>query len=79
MPKEQSFETFLFSNDARVSDILFVANSVVHTQVGRLLKCIPNVIVEVKIYSHPLSITRVYRKRINRKFCWLILVGFVLC
>ena len=73
MPKEQSFETFLFSNDARVSDFLFFANSVVNTQVGRLLKCIPNVIVEVKIYSHPLGATRVYRKRIKRNLCRVIL------
>jgi hypothetical protein len=77
IPKEQSFEAFLFSDDARVSDILFVANSVVHAQVGRLLKRIPNVIGEKKIYPHPLGTTRVYRKRINSKLCWLILVGFV--
>jgi hypothetical protein len=74
---EQLFETILFPNDAGVSNSLFVANSIVHAQVGRLLKSILDVIVEAKIYVNPLGPARVDRKWINRKSRWLILVGLV--
>jgi len=55
---EQLFEAFFFPDDTRVCDSLFIANSIVHAQVGRLLKGILDVIVEAKIYANPLNPTR---------------------